>query len=189
MRVMLTSCGIETDAIKERFLQMLGKEPANATALFIPTAAIDADAIAVLPECMNDLLKCGILNENIRVFDLHCNMPLAELLTYDVVYLCGGRTAYLLERINDSGFRASLLAYIANNGLVLGVSAGSVIFAGNLPGNLGLLDAELSVHCKETSLLGKVSLPLQGKVELSNTAAMLITALPDGIEVIDEENL
>ncbi len=29
-------------------------------ALFIPTAAIDAGAIEVLPKCMIDLLKCGI---------------------------------------------------------------------------------------------------------------------------------
>ena len=29
------------------------------SALFIPTAAIDAGAIEVLPKCMNDLLKCG----------------------------------------------------------------------------------------------------------------------------------
>lgn len=60
MRVLLTSCGLETGAIKQSFLEMLQKEPEKATALFIPTAAIDPGAIAVLPKCMNDLLKCGI---------------------------------------------------------------------------------------------------------------------------------
>ena len=84
MRVMLTSCGLETKQIEEEFLKMLGKEPAETKALFIPTAAIDADAIEVLPECMRDLLKCGIPKENIRVFDLHRNMPVDELKTYDV---------------------------------------------------------------------------------------------------------
>ena len=69
MRVMLTSCGLETEQIKEHFLRMLGKESAETKALFIPTAAIDADAIEVLPKCMNDLLKCGIPKENIKVFD------------------------------------------------------------------------------------------------------------------------
>ena len=56
MRVMLTSCGLETEQIKKHFLGMLGKEPADTKALFIPTAAINADAIEVLPKCMNDLL-------------------------------------------------------------------------------------------------------------------------------------
>lgn len=67
MRVMLTSCGLETEQIKEHFLGMLGKEPADTKALFIPTAAINADAIEVLPKCMNDLLKCGIPKDNIEL--------------------------------------------------------------------------------------------------------------------------
>ena len=43
MRVMLTSCGLETEKITAEFLEMLGKPAAGAKALFIPTAAIDAD--------------------------------------------------------------------------------------------------------------------------------------------------
>ena len=185
MRVMLTSCGLETEQIKEHFLRMLGKESAETKALFIPTAAIDADAIEVLPKCMNDLLKCGIPKENIRVFDLHQNIPVDELETYDVVYLTGGRTSYLLERINDTGFRDSLLTYIRDNGFVIGVSAGSIIFANNLPGNLGLLDTKLDVHCEESSYTGKVSFPLIGNMKLSNTAAIIIRSIPDEMEIID----
>ena len=186
MKVMLTSCGIETNTIQEHFLEMLGKPPAQARALFIPTAAIFADAIAVLPECMNDLLKCGIPKDNIQVFDLHRNMPADELQAFDVIYLCGGRTAYLLERINDTGFRHSLLEYIRNDGLVIGVSAGSIIFANNLPSHLGLLDVKLNVHCPSTSFVGKVHFSLrESVVELSNTAAMLFRSMPDDVEIID----
>ena len=185
MRVMLTSCGLETEQIKEHFLRMLGKESAETKALFIPTAAIDADAIEVLPKCMNDLLKCGIQKENIRVFDLHQNIPVDELETYDVVYLTGGRTSYLLERINDTGFRDSLLTYIRDNGFVIGVSAGSIIFANNLPGNLELLDTKLDVHCESSSYTGSVSFPLIKNMKLSNTAAMLIRSIPDEAEIID----
>ena len=185
MRIMLTSCGLETEQIKEQFLKLLEKEPADTKALFIPTAAIDADAIEVLPKCMNDLLKCGIPKENIRVFDLHQNMPVDELKTYDVVYLTGGRTSYLLERINDTGFRNTLLDYIRDGGFVIGVSAGSIIFAGNLPGNLGLLDTKLDVHCAESSYTGKMSFPLISNLRLSNTAAMIIRSIPDEAEIID----
>ena len=64
MRVMLTSCGLETKQIEEAFLEFLGKAPEEVHALFIPTAAIDADAIEVLPKCMNDLLKVGIPKQN-----------------------------------------------------------------------------------------------------------------------------
>ena len=186
MRVMLTSCGLETERIKAHFLRMLDRTPAEAKALFIPTAAIDADAIAVLPKCMNDLLKCGIPKGNIQVFDLHRNMPLEELNAFDVVYLCGGRTAYLLRRINETGFRDSLLSYIRGNGFVIGVSAGSLIFANNLPDSLGLLETGMDVHCERSSIIGRVSFPLEESIKLSNTAAMLIRRIPDEVEIVDD---
>ena len=167
MRVMLTSCGLETEQIKKHFLGILGKEPADTKALFIPTAAINADAIEVLPKCMNDLLKCGIPKDNISVFDLHRNMPIDELKTFDVVYLTGGWTSYLLERINDTGFRNTLLDYIRDGGFVIGVSAGSIVFANNLPGNLELLDTKLDVHCNSSSYTGKVFFPLIENMKLS----------------------
>ena len=185
MRVMLTSCGLETKQIENAFLEMLGKAPTDVRALFIPTAAIDADAIEVLPKCMNDLLKCGIPKENVRVFDLHRNLTAMEMKEVDVVYLCGGRTAYLLERINDSGFRDTLKTYIEAGGFVIGVSAGSLIFANNLPGNLGLIDTKMDVHCALSSLTGKLTFPLPENVKLSNTAAMLLRSIPDDAQIID----
>lgn len=185
MKVMLTSCGIETETIKEHFLRWLGKSPADAKALFIPTAAVNADAIAVLPACMDDLLKCGIPKDSITVFDLHRNMEIQEIQTFDVVYLCGGTTAYLLERINQTGFRDTLLSYIRNDGLVIGVSAGSIIFANNLPDNLGLIDTKLNVHTQATSFIGKVSYPVTDTIELSNTAAVLIGSIPDDVIIVD----
>lgn len=186
MRVMLTSCGLETGTIEEEFVKMLGKDPSESKALFIPTAANDADAIAVLPKCMNDLLKCGIPKENVSVFDLHGNMSIDKIKAYDVIYLCGGRTSYLLSRINDTGFRDTLISYIEDNGFVIGVSAGSLIFAENLQGNLGLLETKLSVHCGESNVIGRVDYPLKDHIKLSNSAAMLIRNIPGDVEVIDE---
>ena len=86
MRVLLTSAGLETEEIKQYFMKMIGKDMSKVRALFIPTAAIDAGAIEVLPKCMNDLLKCGIQNKNIKVFDLHIGMEMSELQKYDGVY-------------------------------------------------------------------------------------------------------
>lgn len=172
MRLILSSAGLENEVIQSHFMNLLKKDMAQVHPLFIPTAAINAGAIAVLPKCMNDLLKCGIPEENITVFDLHCGMTLEELRQFDLVYLCGGRTAYLLERINVTGFRGSLLDYIQENGLVLGVSAGSIIFAKNLPGNLGLLDAKLDVHCQAGEQPGPFA--LKPHIQLTNDCALLL---------------
>lgn len=186
MRVLLTSAGLETEEIKECFMNMAGKDMSCVKALFIPTAAIDAGAIGVLPKCMNDLLKCGIPENNIKVYDLHIGMEIEELQQYDVIYLCGGNTHYLLERINDTNFNKTLMEYINNNGLVIGVSAGSLIFSNNLQDNLGLIDTKLDVHCATGEKRGKLAYPLKNNVKLTNTCALVIRDFPDGLEIIED---
>lgn len=186
MKVLLTSAGLETDEIQKYFMNMLGKDISLVKALFIPTAAVNADAIEVLPKCMNDLLKCGIQDENIKVFDLHTGMKTDELLQFDVVYLCGGSTNYLLERINATGFNKTLSEYIQAEGPVIGVSAGSLIFSNNLPGNLGLINTKLDVHCAEGEKRGKIPYPLKDHLRLTNTCALAIRDFPEGLEIIGE---
>ncbi len=186
MRVLLTSAGLETEIIKDYFVDLLGKDTASVKALFIPVAAINADAIAVLPKCMNDLLKCGIPSGNITVWDLHEAMGIEGLRQYDLVYLCGGETHYLLRRINETGFGQDLGEYIREDGVVLGVSAGSLIFANNIPGNLELIDTKLDVHCAQGETPGKLSWPLKENVRLTNVCALSIKSIPDGLEIIGE---
>lgn len=172
MRLMLSSAGLGNEVIQICFLNLLGKNVKDVRPLFIPTAAVNPGAIAVLPKCMNDLLKCGIPEGNVTVFDLHRGMEPEELRRFDLVYLCGGSTQYLLERINATGFRESLLGYIRENGLVLGVSAGSIIFANNLPDNLGLLNAKLDVHCQTGDQPGP--LPPKPHIQLTNDCALML---------------
>ena len=175
MKCMLTSCGLETKTIADAFLDLLPKAPQKVKALFIPTAAVDPDAIEVLPKCLGDLLKCGIPRENITVHDLHD--PIAGQLSdwFDVVYLCGGNTGYLLRRINERGFRQQLLRFIEENGVVVGVSAGSIIFGQNLPNNLGLLACPVDVHCTEETREhpGRYDAARQERIRLGNRQALL----------------
>ena len=184
MRVMLTSAGLETEEIQNCFVKMMNKEMSQVKALFIPTAAINVGAIEVLPKCMNDLLKCGINDENIKVWDLHKEMSIEVIREYDVVYLCGGVTSYLLERINETQFDKILMAYIEAEGFVIGVSAGSLIFTNNLPDNLGLLNTKLLVHCEKGDPAGKLSYPLKEEIKLTNTSAIVITDLLEKVEII-----
>ena len=107
-----------------------------------------------------------------------------ELQQYDVVYLCGGNTTYLLERINDTKFNKSLMEYINGNGLVIGVSAGSIIFCNNLCDNLGLIDTKLEVHCITGEERGKLAFPLKSNLRLTDTSALVIRDFPDDMEII-----
>lgn len=168
-KILLTSAGFENPLVKECFLELLGKSAEEARALFIPTAAIDAESRAMLPKCMGDLLNAGLLPEHIVSFDLDRAMPVEELAGYEAVYFCGGSTEYLLERVKASGFH-KLLNQALERGLVyVGVSAGSMIAAGNLEDNLGYLPQKLEVHCENGSAPG--TLP-DGTVYLTNAQAV-----------------
>ena len=65
-----------------------------------------------------------------------------------------GHTEYLLERINEKGFRNTLLFFIKQGGVYVGVSAGSLAAAGNLKGSMGILECPVRVHCEKGMKVG-----------------------------------
>ena len=179
MKVLLTSAGFENKRIEETFLALTGKEPEDIKVVFIPAAAIDPDAIEVLPKCLHDLLDCGIPKDNIRVYDLHADMSREELMGYDAVYVCGGNTEYLLERINEKGFRNTLLFFIKQGGVYVGVSAGSLAAAGNLKGSLGILECPVRVHCEKGMEAGPADVENCGEIQIDNRQAILVSDSQD----------
>ena len=181
-KILLTSSGFETKRITEIFLDLFGKAPADIKALFIPAAANFPAAVAVLPKCMDDLLNAGILSENISVFDLHRNMEIDELSNYDVIYFTGGSPRYLLERINATGFNKSLIEYIDKGGVYVGVSAGSVVAANNLPDSLNLINCTLSVHMPCGTKSGIINVSENPHIDLTDDRVILI--LDDKCEVL-----
>lgn len=78
------------------------------------------------------------------------------------------------------------MEYINDNGFVIGVSAGSLIFSNNLNDNLGLIDTKLDVHCAAGEKRGKLAYPLKDNVRLTNTCALVIRDFPDGMEIIGD---
>ena len=144
MKVLFTSAGLETDALRQYFTGLLPKKPDEVKTLFVPTAADDIDSIMALPGNMSDLLKCGINGERIDLYNLQREMSYEELEQYDVVYLCGGDTDHLLERISDQGFDDALKQYVAADKVLVSVTPG-VLEAQSLKNHLGLPNCRLYV--------------------------------------------
>ena len=174
MKALLTSAGFAGDALTTRFLAMTEKKAVDVRVVFVPTAAITPDAIAMLPKCMNDLLSAGIPKENVTVYDLHRAMRWAELRAYDAIYFCGGDAEYLMRRINDSGFRNRLLRFIRSNGVYVGVSAGSCVAAGNVRRGLKFLAATIHVHQEKGSRAGLLATEGRDPVYLTDKQAIII---------------
>jgi len=173
-KILLTSAGLETERIMDAFLGLLAKPAKDCQALFIPTAANSPDAIAVLPACMDDLFRAGIPKDNIVVFDMHKTMSAPAIKQFDVIYVTGGSPQYLLQRINETRFDKAFSAFLDNGGVYLGVSAGSIVAANNLPQNLGYIDCTLGVHTQTGSACGTVCAAETPRINLTDTQAILI---------------
>ena len=171
-KLLLTSTGLENPNIKKKFLELLNNKPNQVKALFIPTAAIDIDAISVLPKCAEDLLNCGILKKNITVYDMHKKITQEEINQYDCVYVCGGKTSYLAKRMTEINWKQTIESYLENGGIYLGVSAGSKV-AGIYPNGLELIKNKIDVHCKKGNPNGLVESEKQ--INLTDNQAILQT--------------
>ena len=182
-KILLTSAGFENRNIEKIFLELVDKEPQDIRALFVPTAANNIGAIAVLPKCINDLLGAGIPEDNLAVYDLHEKMDIATLSAYDVIYFSGGVTKHLLSRINENGFNKVLERFLDQGGVYVGVSAGSIVAAENFADNLGYINCTIGVHKENGSPVGKIDTANCLHIDLTDSQAILIFG--DECSVID----
>lgn len=180
-RILLTSAGFENENIKRKFLELVDKKPSDIKVLFITTAAINPDAIMVLPKCLGDLLNCEISKENITVYDMHKLIDIDAIMKYDAVYVCGGKTSYLADRINEVGFKTIIDEYINAGGIYIGVSAGTVVASGKYKNGLSFIKNVVDVHSRNGSSLGKVL--NEDSIDLTDNQAILI--IDDDISIIE----
>ncbi len=147
-KILLTSTGFENDNIKNKFLELLNCDVSKAKILFIITAANDPGAVRILSKCLADLTNCNIPDENITIYDMHKLLTQDEINKYNAIYVCGGNTKYLVDRISEINFKPLLDRYIENGGIYIGVSAGSIAASGNYQNSLCLIKNNLDVHCE-----------------------------------------
>lgn len=171
--ILLTSTGFENKNIENKFLELLNKDVETAKVLFIITAAIDIDSVKILSKCADDLLNCGIKNDNITVYNMHKPIEKEEIKKFDAIYVCGGSTKYLIERMNEVNLKTSLDKFIENGGIYIGVSAGSVAASGKYENNLEFIKNEIDVHCENGSYNGKII--DNNKISLTDNQAIYIS--------------
>lgn len=172
MKMLLTSTGLKSKEFQDEFLKNVKNNIRDVKVIFVPTAANDDEAKALLPSCKEDLTSLGILEDNIFVYDLDYLLTYEQGCKYDAIYFCGGSTKYLLERINAIGFSVILTRLLKNGLFFVGVSAGSKICGDNYSGNLGYLNRNIELHCAVGSPLGRVT--WDETVMLTNTQALSI---------------
>lgn len=126
-KLLLTSAGFENPKIGEEFLKLIDKSASDIKILFIPTAARTKEELFYVDESKEELIGIGIKKENITNFNLDRELNEDELNKFDVIYVCGGNTFYLLYKIKKSNFGDKIIDLVNKGVVYVGASAGSIL--------------------------------------------------------------
>ena len=131
MKLLLTSNGLTSKRLGKEFVRLLEKRVQDSKILVIHTAQKPEHMIFV-NEVGEEISKQGILLSNISYVNISGEIPNILLSKYDAVYVCGGNTYFILDRIRKTRLDNSLKRYVKSGGLYIGVSAGSIIAGQNI---------------------------------------------------------
>ena len=166
MKLLLTSAGISTQAISDELLKMAGKQFAELKVAFIPTAAgIYEDKWFVIKD-RKQLIDLGI---NVRDVDINGKTPqkvASELSGCDIIFVAGGNTFYLLQKIRESGVDQVIKKMVESGVIYIGSSAGSIVVGPSLEPIKASDDPSQAPQLKSFEGLGFVDfvvLPHSGK--------------------------
>jgi dipeptidase E len=109
---------------------MLEKEIKAVKICIIPTAAKEQkEKHHRMVAAKNTLYSLGF--ERVDFLDVDKD-DVTRLAEYDVVYIGGGNPFYLLEQIKTTGAEQEIRAIVEKGGILIGVSAGSLVLGPNL---------------------------------------------------------
>ncbi|MFZ2193591.1 MAG: Type 1 glutamine amidotransferase-like domain-containing protein [Candidatus Moraniibacteriota bacterium] len=122
MKLLLTSTGLTNKNIKKFFISQFDRLD-DKTACLV-TSGRNKEEQFYIDESIKELEDFGIkvIEFNIAKHESFVNFPL-----YDIYYVCGGNTFYILDRMRKTGVDKILINAVKKGKFYLGVSAGSII--------------------------------------------------------------
>ena len=126
-KIILTSAGLSNQKITEEFLRLLNKPASETKIIFVPTASRTEEELFYVNKSKKQLFHIGVKDENIKVLHLDHEVFYDEVKDYDVIYVGGGNTFYILHKVRESGFDKIIKQFVDSGKIYFGVSAGSYI--------------------------------------------------------------
>lgn len=127
MKLILTSDRIgKSRKIRKEFVSLLDKPVEENNVLIVYTLRKKKD-IKYARLAIKDITNIGITRKKIILANIS-NKPSKNLLKeIDVIYVCGGNTFYILDRLRKTGFDNLIRKLVKKNKVYIGVSAGSIL--------------------------------------------------------------
>jgi len=202
-RLLLTSGGLN-ESLQKFFFSQVCKPANEIKVILIPSAATHNDsARECLSLCTYHLINMGIATQNIFVYHLgyllsekymrtySCDgmnvfaqfrlLSPEDLATYDVIIFGGGEANVLLEEMNRTGFSKVVKQAVEKGLLYMGISAGSMVAAGNFPNSLGYINNAIIVHSSRGTSCGEVT--GDGDIFLTDDQAIWIEG--ESVQIIE----
>src|SRR3989344_6085832 len=95
-KLFLTSAGFINTKISQAFIGELYK-PANKSKILIVAFAQDSKEESYVQQSKEELKKLGF--KNIQIANMHHRIDIPALGKFDVVYVCGGNTFAILNKL------------------------------------------------------------------------------------------
>jgi len=131
-KLFLTSAALTTKLLRDEFFKLVGKSVAEIKVVFVPTASRTKEELHWVGESKKELFEIGIQKENVKVIELNHHINYSEIKDFDVLYVCGGNTFYLMHKTKETGFDKAIKQFVQDGKVYLGVSAGSMIIGPNI---------------------------------------------------------
>lgn len=122
MKLLLTSTGLINENIKKFFVSQFDRLD-NKTACVITSGRTKEEQFYI-DESIKELSDLGI---TVTELNIAKNNIFPYLREFDIYYVCGGNTFYILDRMRKTKIDKFLINSIARGKFYLGVSAGSII--------------------------------------------------------------
>lgn len=136
--IFLTSCGIINADIKNKFNKKIENRSVDKLKVLYITTASDGEEDEDKSWMDNEyktILELGIKKENIIEYKIGKSNNNIE--DFDIMYMMGGNTFYLLDMIRKNNFDVEIKKYINNGKIYIGSSAGSEILGNSISPALG----------------------------------------------------
>ena len=122
--IILTSSGFSNPAIMNRVEEFFGGDLSGKKVAIITTASEDKEKNEFAVLAYSQLNRMGF--GDVIFFGIEKQNP-QELMAFDIIYVNGGNTYYLLYWTKKNGFDRVAKEFLRGGGLYIGVSAGSLI--------------------------------------------------------------
>ena len=154
-KLFLTS---SVDCVIKDIIKYLDKPPSKMSLVFIDTAAeVEEGDKQWLKDDRNSLKEVGFNLFDYTITGKKEDEIRGQLKDVDVIYIEGGNTFYLLEKIKESGLDKIVHEHVNNCKIYIGTSAGSIVAGPDIYPSYCIENVEKAPNLKDYKGLGLVN--------------------------------